>query len=265
MSTPDKEMRYWDSYYEEALRGEGQEFSSSLWWNIADRDLMLLIQKLFSSKEKKVDVLEAGCGSASSSFLLANYLNVDRLTLVDISQKALDFAQIKSKEQKISANLEFIQGSIFDLSPFKNKYDFIWNVGLVEHYHPKDIQKIISEMYGALREGGYLAIGIPNRKSIAVLKAALLGSKFGRKYLRWIKGYRNETEILYSNRDMVRFFQEIDPRFTPKIGYAGSPLWVGAPQGGVQFCDRFLKLKLFSFIVLFILQKREPNESRYSV
>lgn len=256
MSTPDKEMHAWDSYYEEALAGLGQEANINLWWQIADRDLIEAIVPLFPQQAKELHVLEAGCGSASSSFLLCKNLNINKLTLLDISQKALVFAKLKYEKENLPTPIEYIPGNIFDLCSCKDSFDLTWNVGLIEHYEKEDIKKIISQMELTLKPGGFLAIGIPNKRSIAVRKAAFLGSKFGQKFFKWVPGYRNETEILYSEKEIIDLFRQVNPSYHPIIRYAGSPLWVGAPEKWVSFFDRRLKCQSASFITLFIVQRR---------
>jgi 2-polyprenyl-3-methyl-5-hydroxy-6-metoxy-1,4-benzoquinol methylase len=226
-----------------------------LWWQIADRDLTQTIGSLFSSTNP-VDVLEAGCGSGISSFLLAPKLNINNLTLMDISPNALHFAKQKHEENKPKINqVDFIEGDVFDLSQFKSRFDLVWNIGLIEHYQPEDIYRIISQMYRSVKNGGYLVVGIPNRKSIAVLKAAALGSKFGKRFLTWIKGYRNETEILYGKKEIVKILNNLDGIEQLQVHYAGSPMWVNAPEFSVRFCDQFFPRTRFSFIEFYSLRK----------
>ena len=109
-------------------------------------------------------------------------------------------------------------------------------------------------MYSVTLPGGFLVIGIPNRRSLAVMKAALLGSSFGKRYLNWVKGYRNSSEILYSNRFIQACIQSVTGA-PVSIQYGGSPLCVGAPLFLVKFFDHYLRLKTFSFLTFFIIEK----------
>lgn len=247
------EKQLWNTYYEDVLQNKGMQDETTPWWLIADRDAAQLIKGLFQDRQKAIKVLEPGCGSGTTSFNLAKQTQIEELVLLDIASNALRVAQTY-EEPALAGKVQYIEGNIFDLSLFCNQFDLVWNIGLIEHYSVKEIKQIISQMYSSVSPGGFLVVGIPNRQSIAVIKAALLGSKFGERYLKWIKGYRNSSEILYSNR----FIQECIRSTTGvpvHIEYGGSPLWVEAPIPLVKFLDRYLKLKPFSFLSFFIAQK----------
>src|SRR3990167_9619308 len=86
------EKENWDAYFEDALNGQDQEHKNQLWWSIVDRDANQIIQALFPGRQS-ISVLEAGCGTGGTSFSLSDFIPIERLLLVDISSKALRFAQ----------------------------------------------------------------------------------------------------------------------------------------------------------------------------
>ena len=244
------EKASWEAYFAQALQGQGQEHKNQAWWSIADRDANCLVQKLFGP-HRPIRVLEAGCGSGGTSFSLSHFIPIEKLCLVDISPNALSFA--KSLENKnLKGKTEYVESDIFHLN-LGQTFDLVWNIGVIEHYEIHAIQAMVQQLYRSVSAGGYLVLGMPNRKSVAVLKAALLGSKWG-KWLRWVPGYRNSTEILYSDKEMARAISE--SLGTPvKIEHVGSSLWVGAFSFLVKIFDRLMKPNHFSFLTFFIVKK----------
>lgn len=247
------EKKIWDEYFSEALRGCGQEVeNSNMWWTISERDTVDIIKRIFG--DKKFNLLEAGCGSGGTNFSLAKELNVTGIDLMDISEKALKYADaIRPKDLNIGIN--YILGSILDEPNGNLKYDLVWNTGLIEHYDKCDIIKIINNMLNLTKTKGFVVIGIPNRKNIAVLKASFLGKKFSRKYLSFIKGYRNTTETLYPDKEIRELIRNEFKNIEVFTEYAGSPLFVGTPTFIVNIFDKIFKRTKFSFLTYFIIKK----------
>ncbi len=255
--TVDYEKQLWNAYYEDILQDKGIQDETTPWWLIADRDAAQLVKELFKDRQEGIKVLEPGCGSGATSFNLSKQIQINELVLLDIASNALKFAQ-NQEDRGLFGKVKYIEGNIFDLSLFSKQFDLVWNIGLIEHYSVEEIRQIISQMYSAVSPGGFLVIGIPNRKSLTVIKAALLGSTFGERYLSWVKGYRNSSEILYSNRFIQACIRSVTGA-PVRIQYGGSPLWVGAPIFLVKFLDRYFKLKPFSFLSFFIVQKPKTS------
>jgi|GEM_PF-1878899 len=245
------EKTNWDRYFAEALTGKGQEHANKLWWSLLDRDVNRLIQKLFVGKSS-LSILEAGAGAGGTSMELANHLDVNSLCLVDVSPRALSFAQ-SITPVPLQNKTRYIEADILQLS-LNESFDLVWNIGVIEHYPLSTIRNMVEILFAHVRPGGYLVLGIPNRMSLAVIKAALLGSAFGRKYLTFIPGYRNTTEILYANRVLHNLITETTT--SPVVTeYAGSMLLVGSPELFIHWADRLFKPNRFSFLTLFIVKK----------
>lgn len=169
-------------------------------WELYYKEIVEYIDKLLSQTTKSfTSVLEAGCGSGKGSLLLKSNVN---LTLVDISQEALNLAQFLAKKLNKNNEIKYIQANLFDLPLQNNSYDLVWNAGTIEHYSESEIISLIKEMTRVTKVGGYLIIGVPNPKSLAYKKAAILGSSFGRHWLRFIHGYRNNSEKTYCPEDL---------------------------------------------------------------
>lgn len=247
------EEKIWDDYFTESLCGQGQEVDNeNTWWSISERDTIIIIKDLFGNK--KFNLLEAGCGSGGTSFSVAKELNVVGLDLMDVSQQALKYAN-SIEPDCLNVSVKYQKGSILNRPRKGGIYDLVWNTGLIEHYNKKEIIRIINNMIFSAKSGGIVVIGIPNRKSIAVLKAAFLGTRFARKYLSFIKGYRNTTEILYSDTEIKKLIKDNFKKYCINIKYAGSPVLVGSPNFIVRAFDSIFKRTRFSFLTYFIIRK----------
>ncbi|MBR1825752.1 MAG: class I SAM-dependent methyltransferase [Alphaproteobacteria bacterium] len=252
----DIEREVWNRYFAEALDNKGQETENKdLWWQISEDDTVDIIYEIFA--QRPIEILEAGCGSGGTNFSLAERLNVARIDLLDISENALKYAQ-KITPPALADITHYTLGSVFEFEPVR-QYDLVWNTGLIEHYDKDNIIKIVANMLKCVKKGGVAVIGMPNRKSPAILKAALLGTNFAKKYLPFIKGYRNTTEILYSDNEIKALFEnnfDVDVQ----IKYAGSPLFVGTPKCMVRTVNKMFQKTAFSFLTYFILTERKSYE-----
>ncbi len=113
--------------------------------NIFDQCLgrKLLIGLIIKHTPKDGRILEAGCGTALLSLVLANYGFA--VTALDLSKEVLDYAQRRVFLNKI--HLNFTQGNILKLSSmYRDKYfDTICHSGVMEHFSDNDIILSLSE------------------------------------------------------------------------------------------------------------------------
>ena len=247
------EYAKWHAYFEEAIQGKGQEHETTLWWQVSDRDSIEIVKSLFTS-EQPIDVLEAACGSGGTSFELARYMALSSLTLLDLSTNALDFAKTLEPD-RLNGKVNYIEGDVTQLPFQDNFFHLTWNVGVIEHYPKQMLLQIAKEMLRVTKREGYVVLGIPNRYSVAVLKAWFLGTDFGRRYLPFVTGYRFDTEILYGNHELKTFFEE-SLNTCVDVAYAGNCLWVGAPNMLVRLTQKYFKNSPFSFLTFFILKQQ---------
>jgi ubiquinone/menaquinone biosynthesis C-methylase UbiE len=65
-------------------------------------------------------------------------------TLLDISPVALKYATYLAEKNRCK-NIKIIKGDIFEM-PFKSEeFDFVWNIGVIEHYDLKEIDLILKK------------------------------------------------------------------------------------------------------------------------
>jgi SAM-dependent methyltransferase len=74
---------------------------------------------------------------------------------------ALKYATYFAEKNRCK-NIKIIKGDIFEM-PFKSEeFDFVWNIGVIEHYDLKEIDLIFQEMIRVCKRNGVVAVGMPN-------------------------------------------------------------------------------------------------------
>jgi len=102
-----------------------------------------LIELIIENTPKEGRILEAGCGTALLSLILADFgFNV---TALDYTDDILKYAE--SRIRLNTVQLKFVKGDIMKLSStFEKKYfDVICHSGVMEHFSDEDIVKSLTE------------------------------------------------------------------------------------------------------------------------
>jgi len=221
-----EEDKYWSKIFLKEIKNHQEIKYSSYWWENYYFQIINQIKPLLYCY-KDPHILEAGSGSGKASILLGK--NIKR-TFLDISSEALKYAKFLSKKFD-AKRIKFVKGNIFSM-PFKNKsFDFVWNIGVIEHYSFENTIKIVQEMSRVLKSGGIIALGVPNFVSGPIIKARILNCPI----FRFIKGYRTTTECNYSEKDLKKI---VEIALTAnklkicnmKIIYVGNPLPIESPK-----------------------------------
>lgn len=138
--------------------------------------------------------------------------------------------------------------------PFKNNnFDFVWNIGVIEHYELNDIKLIVKEMIRICNKSGIVAVGMPNFYSGPILKARSL------KLLKFMPGYRINTERFYEPSKIENIFKEVSKESGKEIiyietKYFGNPLIMETPKfilktiGGL--ISRFFRKNKFLILII---------------
>lgn len=92
---------------------------------IPQPDTEVLVEEVINiaKRENKTKILDMCTGSGCIGISLAYYLENSKLTLTDISKRALNVAIINAKKNKIEDKVEFLQSDMFE--KIEGKYDFI--------------------------------------------------------------------------------------------------------------------------------------------
>lgn len=233
------EKESWDRIFDIELNTNDKKFSS-YWWKSYYGNLTNFANNLMNFNGYK-SVLEAGSGSGKATILLEN--NIQK-TLLDISPNALKYAKKLANLFNVE-KVNCINGNIFSM-PFRDKsFDLVWNIGVIEHYSKDNIELIMKEMVRVCNDSGMVAVGIPNFYSGPIVKAWLL------KKIKFIPGYRLDTEKFYSEIDIKKIVRVIAKKLDREIIYIkvekfGNPLIMETPS--------FI-LKTFGILIDFIFKR----------
>lgn len=220
----EQENQTWSKIFQAELKKNHQKLFSSYWWESYYQEITKCLNKIIL-EYKLTKILEAGCGSGKATILLDEALSK---TLLDISPVALKYSKHIAKKFNHSKKIKYISGDIFSL-PFNDSYfDFIWNIGVIEHYELNEIKKIIKEMIRVCSKPGIVAIGMPNFSSGPILKARLL------RKLNFIPGYKLNTEKFYEPYQIKKILENVGKKMGKtvtdlKIEYFGNPLIMETP------------------------------------
>ncbi|MBN2835870.1 MAG: class I SAM-dependent methyltransferase, partial [Candidatus Delongbacteria bacterium] len=111
--------------------------------------------------EKTESSIECGCGSGLIQKKLMEKYNLNG-TFLDISEEALIFTKRNISKLNLLKKSEFVQGSILSIPLPDERYDIVWNSGVLEHFEVEDQRKAISEMFRITKKGGKVIILIPS-------------------------------------------------------------------------------------------------------
>jgi ubiquinone/menaquinone biosynthesis C-methylase UbiE len=205
------EKAVWDDIYQKQLDSPQREEFSSFWWKYYYSQIRSVVRELVGSGKnnfKEIKSLEVGSGTGKATLFS---IPDTQITFLDMSRKGFELAKILAEKYSAS-NVQYIEGNMFKIPLTDKSYDFVWNIGTLEHYDQVHIRMIMLEMLRVTNKGGRLAIAIPNHSSLPMLKARLLGHSHLGKYLK-CKDVANENNLNISE---------------PAIHRIGSPLFVGS-------------------------------------
>ncbi len=106
-----------------------------------------------------VRALDVGSGPAHDSLLLAE--RGFQVWGVDWSQKGLLAGRRLYEDEGL--HLRAVCSDIRAL-PFREaSFDFVWNAGVLEHFHDDEVVRVLSEMRRVARVGGTVLAAVPNK------------------------------------------------------------------------------------------------------
>lgn len=218
------ENKTWSKIFNAELRKNSKEKFSLYWWEDYYQELTTFVNGLLT-KNKSNNILEAGSGSGKATILLNNSFSK---TLLDISPVALKYATYLAEKFECK-NIKNIEGNIFEM-PFKSEsFDFVWNIGVIEHYDLEKVELILQEMIRVCNRNGVVAVGIPNFYSGPIIKAWIL------KKIKIFPGYKLDTEKFYGINEIENILRKISEKTERKIDnlqveYFGNPLIMEMPK-----------------------------------
>lgn len=178
----------WDDYWKNSKVTFFGKTLSVVRKKIIASQVASIFEKYFPKQGKFVD---CGCGSAETMIKIKKY---DReIIALDYSEQALEKVK-KNKSLPISST---VLADIFNL-PFKgNSIDGIWNLGVMEHFSIKEINKILDEFYRVLKKDSYCILLWPSTYGPTNIIFSALGTILRKQF------FPNEPS-LYRGRTWIK-------------------------------------------------------------
>jgi ubiquinone/menaquinone biosynthesis C-methylase UbiE len=120
--------------------------------NAPSPELAALIAAGFIGKKAKI--LDVGCGGGLDSIFMAQCGS--SVTGIDLSKKALKIA--RERADKAKAKINWLVGSVLHLPIKAETFDFVTDRGLFHLIENSDRPRYSSEIFRALRPGGFTVI-----------------------------------------------------------------------------------------------------------
>jgi predicted O-linked N-acetylglucosamine transferase (SPINDLY family)/2-polyprenyl-3-methyl-5-hydroxy-6-metoxy-1,4-benzoquinol methylase len=107
-------------------------------------------------KDRKLDILVAGCGTGSEPIRAAQQFPDSRILAIDLSLTSLGYAKRKTREIGLT-NVEYAQADILNVASVGRSFDVVSSVGVLHHLEDPAVglQRLVS----LLRRGGFMRLG----------------------------------------------------------------------------------------------------------
>lgn len=143
----------WDNWWAEKFKQHRILYKA--WYFYLWRAYERLLSYIDLSPESRV--MELGCGSGYIPLHIAKKYGCS-VTLVDTSKSAIAQTTKLFNDHNVSAH--FVHSDLFNLS-LTQEFDLVYSEGLIEHFYPRDIQRVLLVHKNAVRQGGYVITFAP--------------------------------------------------------------------------------------------------------
>lgn len=149
---------YWSSSEEKSALSRVYDVIASIYRNkLIGPRLDFELSKAFPSGAQ---LIHAGSGAGEVDSCVSEKFGI---TAVDISRKAVD------KYSQLHPSHKAIQLDIFKLDGLIEKYDGLYNLGVMEHFSPEECTKILISAHAVLKPGGKVILFWPPHYGLSVL------------------------------------------------------------------------------------------------
>lgn len=149
------------------------------WDDLSECIYQTIISEYGDIKGKRI--IEVGSGSGKISLRLAR--EGATVSLLDFSDIALNLSRKQFEDEGLTA--EYINADLLgDGNIFSEKYDLVWNAGVLEHFVDKDLEVALRHMINAVADDGLLLTFNPNARCLPYV----LGKWFLEKTNGWQYG-----------------------------------------------------------------------------
>lgn len=205
----------WDAYWNRPTDRVGlvyQAIAALYRRRVIKRNLERAVRRHFAPG---AHLLHAACGSGQVDVDLHRDV---RITAIDLSAPALArYARNNRRAHRVE------QATLFDLPFAADTFDGAYNLGVLEHFWPPELQAILTELHRVLKPGGRLLAFWPHRLGSSVLVLHTAGAVL-RRLGRAEKLHPDEVSLVRSRRDAERTlaaagFTLVDYQFSPRDGF----------------------------------------------
>lgn len=110
--------------------------------------------------DRRLDVLDIGCGAGTMSFLIASWGN--KVEGIDVSSKSIDSCQKSAQALGLDGLTVFKRADFLNYKEDR-KFDYIICLEVIEHI--EDDKKALKKMFNLLKPSGKLIISIPSKNA----------------------------------------------------------------------------------------------------
>ena len=142
----------WDKYYREK-----KSWFSSFTQTYTLREIKQSIDK-WVTEEGSLTVSELGGGNSCFAEKLCEAVTIDEYDVFDSNDFAVDLFIKKDIKCRIHSGrcVDLLNEDLFD-----KHYDFVYSIGLIEHFRGKDIETLILRHFECCKDGGVVLITFP--------------------------------------------------------------------------------------------------------
>ena len=133
-------------------RGENLRDALAIKWYVQE----LMAEQICRHLRPGSSVLEVGCGGSLTLHLLDS--RGHHTTGVDVDPRFVEYSNVLGVA--LGSDTEILQADAFDLPFSANSFDYVYSVGMLEHYKVPEQQTIVDEMCRVSRR--YVHLEIPN-------------------------------------------------------------------------------------------------------
>lgn len=208
------EKLFWDNHWDKMLeyyKKYGEIFEIRDKWDSYCNEALHQHYKSVVKDFSNLRCIECGSGGGYESALMAN--DGALVTVLDYSDKAIEYAKLVGQRVGVFDNMKFVCEDILNFQP-KNKYDLVWNCGVIEHYNNEDIIRIIKKMKSFVKDNGLIVVTIPNLLSPQSIYWMLTTGKGSERYISR-RGLINLMEAVGLRKVNVKTFNYWLPSFLP--------------------------------------------------
>lgn len=189
----------WDIYW-----GSKNKRTSAIYDLVAGIYRRLIVKNIlnhfvFKYFPEGAHVVHAGCGSGQVDVDIAKYVDI---TALDISNNALlIYRQVNGDKCKT------IQGNIFSMPFADESFDGIYNLGVLEHFTPEEINQILTECKRILKPNGRIIILWPPTFGFTVFVLDTAHFILNRIFRMNVKLHPDEITRLKSRKFGIEMFE----------------------------------------------------------